>query len=79
MWCNVVQRGELMPKKSKSVRTSVTIDSVDYEELQRLAEQRKVTVAWMVRDAVEQYLVAKTPLFEAAKDPADEASKRRAR
>jgi len=68
-----------MSKKSKSVRTSVTIDTVDYEELQRLAEQRKVTVAWMVRDAVEQYLSAKTPLFENANDEDESARKRRAR
>ena len=51
-------------RKPKSVRTSVSINSVDYEELQRIAEKNKVTIAWVVRDAVEKYLTANQPLFD---------------
>ncbi len=47
----------------KRVRTSVTVPIEDYRELERLAQQKKVSVAWIVRDAVDQYLAGRRPLL----------------
>jgi len=48
----------------RSVRTTVSIPAIAYEEVERLAEQKKVSVAWIVRDAVDQYLAQHQPLFQ---------------
>jgi len=46
-----------------SVRTTVTLPKGDYAEIGRLAQRKKVSVAWIVRDAVEKYLSGrKSPL-----------------
>jgi hypothetical protein len=47
----------------KTLRTTVTVPAEDYAELERFAEQKKVSVAWVVRDAVEHYLKKESPLF----------------
>lgn len=44
-------------------RASVTFPADLYTELERIAEEKKVSVAWVVRDAVEKYVEAKYPLF----------------
>ncbi|MSR55906.1 MAG: CopG family transcriptional regulator [Gemmataceae bacterium] len=55
----------------KSVRTTVSIPTDDYAELERIASGKKVSVAWVVRDAVERYLNAEAPLFRHGNRPAD--------
>lgn len=50
-------------KPPKTVRTTVSMPAKDYEHLERLAKQKKVSVAWVVREAVDQYLAAELPLF----------------
>lgn len=50
-------------RNKKSIRTTVSIPGSDYEQLERLAKQKKVSVAWVVREAVDQYLSAETPLL----------------
>lgn len=50
--------------RERKVRTSVSIEPDDYEDLQRIADQRKVSVAWVIRLAVEKYLEAESPLFK---------------
>ena len=47
----------------KSVRTTVSLPAEDYAELERIAEQKKVSVAWVVRESVDRYLSAEAPLF----------------
>lgn len=47
----------------KVTRVSVTVPQKHYTELSRIAEKKRVSVAWVVRAAVEQYLTASTPLF----------------
>jgi len=42
---------------------SVTIPPSHRDDLSRIAAQRKVSVAWLVRDAIEKYLAASAPLF----------------
>ena len=46
-----------------SRRASVTFPTDLYVELERIAEEKKVSVAWVVRDAVEKYVEAQYPLF----------------
>lgn len=50
-------------KSKKTVRTTVSIPAEDYAELERLAERKKVSVAWVVREAVDRYLGGEAPLF----------------
>ena len=47
----------------RSLRTSVTFPAELYSELERIAKSKKVSVAWVVRDAVETYVAARYPLF----------------
>jgi predicted transcriptional regulator len=46
---------------------TVTLDPRHIRQLKELAAKRKVSMAWLVRDAVERYL-APGPLFEDAVD-----------
>jgi predicted DNA-binding ribbon-helix-helix protein len=48
---------------SKSVRTSVTLPREVYETLGQLAKSKRVTVAWVIRDAAEKYVGNEWPLF----------------
>jgi predicted DNA-binding ribbon-helix-helix protein len=50
--------------EAKTVRTSVTLDVEDHDELQRMAKRRKVSLAWMIRHAVERLLESENPLFK---------------
>ena len=45
----VKQRDE----SADTVRTSVTLSMDDYDQLSRIADEKKVSIAWVVRDAVE--------------------------
>lgn len=51
------------PQAREGTRASVTFPADLYAELERIAEERKVSVAWVVRDAVEKYVEAQYPLF----------------
>lgn len=46
-----------------TVRASVTFPVDVYAELERIAEDKKVSVAWVVRDAAQTYVEAQYPLF----------------
>ena len=45
----------------ETVRASISFTSEDYEELERLAAQKKVSLAWVVREAVSRYIQDDTP------------------
>ena len=60
-----------MPEKSKpkrkapkSLRASVSFPETTYRELEKLAKRKKVSVAWVVRDATEKYVEDQWPLFK---------------
>jgi metal-responsive CopG/Arc/MetJ family transcriptional regulator len=62
-WCIMVH----MPKKSERVagttRASVSFPNEVYAELERLAIAKKVSLAWVVREAAERYVAEHWPLF----------------
>lgn len=46
-----------------STRASVSFPTDVYHELERIAEAKKVSVAWVVREAAEKYVADQWPLF----------------
>ena len=56
------------PKKSKAesgsaVRASISFPPEMYEALEAIAKEKKVSLAWVVREAAERYIGEKWPLF----------------
>lgn len=45
-------------------RASVSFPPEVYRVLEDLALKKKVSIAWVVRDAVERYISDQTPLFD---------------
>ncbi len=43
-------------RSKKTVRASISFPAEDYEKLERLASEKKVSLAWMVREAVSVFL-----------------------
>lgn len=58
----------------RKVRASVSFPGEHYVELERLASRKKVSVAWVVRDAVDKYLAAQMPLFNNELRPPETAA-----
>jgi predicted transcriptional regulator len=54
-------------KKGKMPRSSISFSAEVQEELASLAAKRKVSVAWIVREAVDRYLANENPLFHQVK------------
>ena len=55
----------LQPKpKASGTRASVTFPSELYDMLERIAKEKKVSVAWIVRDAAEKYVSDQWPLLQ---------------
>ncbi|MCC6387401.1 MAG: ribbon-helix-helix protein, CopG family [Dehalococcoidia bacterium] len=52
-----------MEDRKESVRVSATVPVSDHTELERIAQAKRVSFAWVVRDAIAQYLAAQEPLF----------------
>lgn len=46
------------------VRATISFPPEIYETLEVIAKQKKVSLAWVVREAAEQYLADKWPLFK---------------
>lgn len=49
-------RQRMKPEGAASVRASISFPPDIYEVLEQLARQKKVSLAWVVRDAVERYV-----------------------
>lgn len=74
MWCIVVQsirtrnlamkRPTSRPKAlPPSTRASVSFPRPIYDELEKIAEAKKVSLAWVVREAAEKYVADQWPLL----------------
>jgi hypothetical protein len=46
-----------------TVRATISFPSETYRTLDDIAQQKKVSLAWVVRDACDQYIADKWPLF----------------
>ena len=46
-----------------SVRASISFPPGIYETLESIAREKKVSLAWVVREAAEQYIGSKWPLL----------------
>ena len=54
------------PKTAKTktaLRSTVSFPPDLYHTLEQMAKQKKVSVAWVVRDAAEKYVADQWPLF----------------
>ena len=56
-------KGMKSESSATSVRATITFPPDLYATLEEIAKQKKVSLAWVVRDAAEQYLAEKWPLF----------------
>lgn len=77
MWCKegcssgfAIMRGKKQVEEktaareaAASVRASVSFPEALYRSLEEIAKQKKVSLAWVVRDAAELYVAEKWPLF----------------
>lgn len=61
----VKKRGESKanPQHAATVRATISFPHELYVTLEEIAKRKKVSLAWVVRDAAEQYLAQKWPLF----------------
>lgn len=57
-----------MPKKTarrnrlrEMVRASVSVPADHYAALERIADKKRVSLAWVVRESVERYVAAEDP------------------
>lgn len=51
------------PDAAASVRATISFPSDRYANLEEIAKQKKVSLAWVVREAVDSYIEDKWPLF----------------
>lgn len=77
IWCNVVNMtrkltavitDKVSRKKkganARAVRASISFPAEIYETLELMAKEKKVSLAWVVREAAEKYIEDKWPLFK---------------
>jgi predicted transcriptional regulator len=58
------EKGRKKTQSETAVRASISFPPQVYEGLEIIAREKKVSLAWVVRDAVEQYVGDRWPLFE---------------
>lgn len=59
-----VQAGSRNAAEGRTVRASVSFPEDQYAELERIARSKRVSLAWVVREAVCEYLDSRWPLLE---------------
>ncbi len=50
-------------QNAAAVRASISFPPDIYETLEVIAREKKVSLAWVVREAAEKYIADKWPLF----------------
>jgi metal-responsive CopG/Arc/MetJ family transcriptional regulator len=56
-------REKMKAEGAATIRATISFPPDLYESLEEIAKQKKVSLAWVVRDAAERYLAEKWPLF----------------
>lgn len=51
--------------QERSIRASISFPEEQYTVLEKIAAEHRVSLAWVVREAVDGYLKARWPLFVA--------------
>jgi predicted DNA-binding protein len=54
---------KMKARKATAVRASISFPAGVYETLEGIAQEKKVSLAWVVREATEKYIADKWPLF----------------
>ena len=57
------KREKMKAESLAAVRATISFPPEVYETLEVIAKQKKVSLAWVVREAAERYLAEKWPLF----------------
>ena len=57
-----------IPSEPKIVRASIGFPAEVYKAVEDIAKEKKVSVAWIVRDATEQYVARRWPLLSTASE-----------
>lgn len=57
------RKGKFHPAEGASVRATISFPSEIHQTLEDIAKQKKVSLAWVVREASEQYIADKWPLL----------------
>ena len=65
----MVQGSQEHSRRESVCRVSVSFEAADYEELRRIAAEKRVSLAWVVRDAVAAYIFRRGPLFRQPPHP----------
>lgn len=58
------KRGRKPTGKPRAVRVTASLPPEISETLQGIAKQKKVSVAWVIREAAEKYVADQWPLFD---------------
>ena len=58
------RKEKLMLTEGATVRATLSFPAEIYQTLEDIALQKKVSLAWVVREASEQYIAEKWPLFK---------------
>ena len=58
------RKEKLMLTEGVTVRATISFPAELYQTLEDIARQKKVSLAWVVREASEQYIADKWPLFK---------------
>jgi metal-responsive CopG/Arc/MetJ family transcriptional regulator len=56
-------------QSATSIRASISFPSEVYETLEIIAKKKKVSLAWVVREATEKYIADKWPLLAGHRTP----------
>jgi predicted DNA-binding protein len=51
------------PEREPSIRATISFPTELYQTLEGIAKQKKVSLAWVVREATERYVADKWPLL----------------
>jgi predicted DNA-binding protein len=56
--------GKTKTQSTSTVRATISFPPDVYETLDNIAKEKKVSLAWVVREATEKYIADRWPLFQ---------------